>query len=124
MDERSDNIETDSTVDNTIGQLDTSDPEIQVRALARGIDAGQLLAGSIQPVAVGPRTDADVRQAADPNLLGYLSVRFVPRGDSVATPPRAAVEANIAWHGTAQSTLYPAEVAYYGPHLRHQEPRL
>jgi len=82
MDERSGNIETDSTLDNTIGQLDqldTSDPEIRVRTLARGIDAGQLLAGSTQPVAVGPRTDADARQAADPNLLGHLSVRFAPR---------------------------------------------
>ena len=43
MDLRFEEIETDSTVDNTIDQMDTSDPEIHFRTQARGIDAGQLV---------------------------------------------------------------------------------
>jgi len=69
MDRRSEEFETDSTIDNTIDQMDTSDPEIHFRAQVRGIDAGKLLAGNFGPVAVGPRTDADTRQAAAPTLL-------------------------------------------------------
>jgi len=51
-------------------------------------------------VAVGPRTDVDVRQAADPNLVCHLGVSFAPRGDPVATLPSAAAEASVAWRGT------------------------
>ena len=68
MDRRFECVETASTVDNTIGNMDTSDPEIEICAHARGRDAGQLLAGSAETVAVGPRTDADTRQAADPKV--------------------------------------------------------
>jgi len=116
MDRRFENVETDSTVDNTFGQMDTSDPDIEFRAHARGIDAGQLLAGRAEAVTVGPQTDADTRQAADPNIVGHLAVSSTPRGDPVATPPSAAAEASAAWRGTTHSTPYPTEVAYYGPH--------
>jgi len=105
MDRRFEDVETNSTVDNTLGQMDTSDPEIQSRALARGIDAGQLLAGDVGPVAVGPRTDADARQAADPDTVGHLAAHFTPRNDLAATPPSAAAEANGVWRGTAHSTI-------------------
>ena len=83
---------------------------------ARGIDAGQLLAGSADTEAVGPRTDADARQAADPNV-GHWPVGFTPRGDPAATPPSAAAEASATWRGQTHSTPYPiTEAAYYGPH--------
>ena len=51
MDRRFEDVEMDSTVDNTLKQMDTSDPEIHFRTLARGIDAGQLLAGDVGPMA-------------------------------------------------------------------------
>jgi len=54
MDRQYEDIEMDSTVDNTLNQMDTSDPEIHFRTQARGIDAGQLLAGDVGPVAMGP----------------------------------------------------------------------
>jgi len=79
MDRRFEDIETDSTVDNTLDQMDTSDPEIHFRAQARGIDACQLLAGNVGPMAVGPWTDADVRQAAAPNTFGHVGTHFSPR---------------------------------------------
>jgi len=41
---RFDNIEMDSTLEYHPGQRDMSDPEIELRAHARQIDAGQLLA--------------------------------------------------------------------------------
>jgi len=64
-------------------------------------------------MAVGPRTDADARQAADPNLVGHLAVSFTPWGDPAATPPSAAAEAR----GKTHSTPYPTtEAAYYGLH--------
>jgi len=117
MDRRFENVETDSTVDNTLGQMvDMSDPDIEFHAHARGRDAGQLLAGSGETMAVGPRTDTDAHQAADPNIVGHLAISFAPWGDLVATPPSAAAEASAAWHGTTHSTPYPTEVAYYGPH--------
>ena len=116
MDRRFENVETDSTVDNTLGQMDMSDPDIEFRMHARGRAASQLLAGSTETVAVGPQTDADTCQAADPNIVGHLAVSFAPRGDLLATPPSAAAEASAAWHGTTHSTPYPTEVAYYGPH--------
>ena len=58
--------------------MDTSDPEIEFRVHARARDAGQLLAGSAETVAVGPWTEADACQAADPNIIGHLAVGFVP----------------------------------------------
>jgi len=115
MDRHFERVETDSTVDNTISNMDTSDPEIEIRAHAQGRDAGQLLAGSAETVAVGPRNDADARQVADPKV-GHLIVGFAPRGDPVATPPGAAAEASAAWRRTIHSTPYPTEVVYYGPH--------
>ena len=42
MDRRLEEFETDSTVDNTIDQMDPSDPEIHFRAQARGIDEMQV----------------------------------------------------------------------------------
>ena len=105
-----------STDDNTLGQMDTSDPEIEIRVHARGIDAGHLLAGSAVTVAAGPRTDADAHQATDANLVCHLAVSFAPQGDPVATPPSAAAEASVAWCETTHSTPYPTEVVYYGPH--------
>jgi len=116
MDRRFEDVEMDSTVDNTLDQMDTSDPEIHFRTQACGIDAGQLLAGDVGPVAVGPQTDADARQAADPDTLGHVVTHFSPRDGRAATPPSAAAEANGVWHGTAHSTPYPAEVMHYGPH--------
>ena len=126
MDRHSENIETDSTVDHILGlgQMDTSDSEIELCAHAWAIDAGQLLAGRTDAVAVGPRTDADARQAADPNVVGRLAVTFAPRDDPAANPPSSAAEDSATWHGTTHSMPYPTEVAYYGPHPRHPEPRM
>jgi len=67
-------------------------------------------------MAVGPRTDADACQAADPNTLGHVVTRLMPRDDHAATLPSAAAEANGVWRGTAHFTPYPAEVMHYGPH--------
>jgi len=115
MDRRFDNVEMDSTIEYNPGQRDASDPEIELRAHARWIDAGQLLAGSTDTEAVGLQTDADARQAADPNV-GHWPVGFAPWGDPAATLPSAAAEASAAWHGQTHSTPYPTTDAYYGPH--------
>ena len=88
----------DSTLEYNPGQRDASDPEIELRAHARGIDACQLLAGSADTEAEGLQTDADARQAADPNV-GHWPVGFTPRGDPAVTPPSAAAEASTAWRG-------------------------
>jgi len=116
MDRQYEDIETDSTVDNTLDKMDTSDPEIHFRAQARGIDAGQLLAGDVGSVAMGPRTDADACQATAPDTFGHVVTHFSPRDGRAATPPSAAAEANGAWRGTAHSMPYPAEVMHYGLH--------
>jgi len=71
------NIEMDSTLQYNPGQRDASDPEIEFRAHARGIDAGQLFAGITDTEAEGPQTDADARQAADSNV-GHWPVGFSP----------------------------------------------
>jgi len=116
MDRRFDNIEMDSTIEYNQGQRDASDPEIELRVHARGIDAGQLLAGITDTEAVEPQTDADVCQAADPDV-NHWPVGFTPRGDPAATPPSAAAEASAAWcRQTTHSTSYPTTDAYYGPH--------
>ena len=93
--------------------MDTSDPEIHFHTQARGTDAGQLLAGDVGPVAVGPRTDADAGQAADPDTLGHVVTHFSPRDGRAATPPSAAAEANGVWRDQAFYMLYPAEVMHY-----------
>jgi len=116
MDRRFEEVETDSTVDNTLDQMDTLDPEIHFCAQARGIDAGQLLAGNFGPVAVGPRTDADACQAAAPDTRGHVGSPFSPRDSRAATPPSAAAEANGVWRDPAYSMPHPAEVMHYGPH--------
>jgi len=106
----------DSTIEYNPSQRDASDPEIEPRAYVREIDAGQLLAGSTYTEAEGLQTDADARQAADPNV-GHWPVGFTPRGDPAATPPSAAAEASTAWRGqTTHSTPYPTTDTYYGPH--------
>jgi len=113
---RYDNIEMDSTLEYNPGQRDASDPEIELRAHVREIDAGQLLARNSDTAAEGLQTDADVRQAADSNV-GHWPVGFSPQGDPAATPPSAAAEASAAWRGqTTHSRLYPTTDAYYGPH--------
>jgi len=115
MDRCLENFEMDSTVEYNAGQMDASDPEKVSRACAWD-NAGQLLAGSADTEAVGPRTDADARQAADPNV-GHLAVGFTPRGNPAATPPSAAAEASTGWHRQTHSMPYPTtEAAYYGPH--------
>ena len=65
---RYDNIEMDSTIEYNPGQRDASDPEIELCAHARQIDAGQLLARNSDSAAEGLQTDADARQAADSNV--------------------------------------------------------
>jgi len=115
MDHRFERVETDSTVDYTIANLDTTDPDVEIRAHARDGNAGQFLAGNAEAVAMGPRSDADVRQAADPNV-GHIAMGYAPRGDPAATPPSAAFEVSADWRRTAHSTLHPTEVAYYGPY--------
>jgi len=113
---RFDNIEMDSTLEYKPGQRDASDPEIELRVHARGTNAGQLLAGSTDTKAEGLQTDADVCQAADPNV-GRWPVVFTPRGDPAATLPSAVAEASAAWRGqTTHSTPYPTTDVYYGPH--------
>ena len=112
MDRRSEEFETDSTVDNTIDHLDPSDPEIHFRAPTHGIDAGQLLAGNLGPVAVKPRTDADAHQAAAPDTFGLVGSPFSPRASHAATPPSAAAVANGVWRDPAFSPPYPACLLY------------
>jgi len=113
---RFDNIEMDSTLEYNPGQRHASDPEIEFRAHARGIDAGQLLAGITDTEAEGPQNDADTHQAADSNV-GHWPVGFSARGDPAVTPPSAAAEASTAWREqTTHSTPYPTTDAYYGPH--------
>ena len=110
MDRRFESDAIEDTVEYHEGQIDASDPEIEFRAHARGIDADQLLAGSVDTEAVGPRTDADTRQAADPNLVGHLAVSFTPRGDPAATPPSSATaeaRGKILWNLGKPSKIRP-----------------
>ena len=115
MDETLERVETDSTIDLSVDIVNTPDPDVEFRAPARDDDAGQLLAGRYGAMAVGTRTDMDARQATDPNILGHLAVGFTLRGDPAATLPSVASEAVPDRRGTVHSTLYPSEVAYYGP---------
>jgi len=111
----------DSTLEYNPGQRDVSDPEIELHAHARQIDAGQLLARNTDTEAEGLQTDVDARQAADSNV-GHWPVGFPPRGDPAATPPSAAAEASAAWHGqTTHSMPYPTTDAYY---YRFPQPRV
>jgi len=104
------------TLEYNPGQRDASDPEIEFRMHARGIDAGQLLMGITDTKAEGPQTDADVRQAADSNV-GHWPEGFSPRGDPAVTLPSAAAEASTAWCGqTTHSMPYPTTDAYYIQH--------
>jgi len=114
----------ESTLEYNPGQRDASDPEIELHAHARQIDAGQLLARNTDAEAEGLQTDADARQAADSNV-GQWSVSFSPWGDPAATPPSTAAEASAAWHGqTTHSMPHPITDAYYGPHPSVSVPRL
>jgi len=122
MDRRLEELETDSTVDYTLGLADTSDPEIQIRALVpcSERDAGHahqlhVLAGEEQPLATGLRTDVDVRPAPDPLSIGHLVVRRSPLRDLAVTPPSAAAEASTAWRETVHSMPYLIEVTRYDP---------
>jgi len=115
MDRHSERVETDSTVDNTVGNLDTTDLDVEIRAHARDRNASQFLAGNAEAVAVGLRTDADTHQAADQNV-GHIAVGFAPRGDPAATPPGAAFQVSADRRETIHSTPHPTGVAYYGPH--------
>lgn len=81
----------------------TDDPDVEFRAHVRDRNAGQFLVGNTVPVAVGPPTDADARQAADPNV-GHLAAGFAPQGNPAATPPSVAYEVSTDRHGT---TLLP-----------------
>jgi len=96
--------------------VEPSYPEVEFRAHAWEEDAGQLLAGSADAVAVGPRTDADAYQAADPNV-GHSVAGFVPRGEPVVTPPSVAFEARADHCAIVHSTPYPNKVAYSALHL-------
>jgi len=83
MDNQFERLETDSSVDfklivSEAGRLvEPTDPDIEFRVHARDENAGQILVGSADAVTVGHRTDADVRQAADPNVI-YIAVGFEP----------------------------------------------
>jgi len=74
MDSTIERVETDSTVDFELvaieaGRLvEPTDSDIEFRTHAREENAGQILAGSTDAVTVGPRTDANPYQAADPNV--------------------------------------------------------
>jgi len=77
-------IETDSMVDFELVASEAGclveplDSDIEFRTHAQEEDVGQLLAGSADAVAVGPRTDADAYHAADPNV-GHVAAGFTPR---------------------------------------------
>jgi len=120
MDSTFQRVETDSTVDfelvaSEAGCLvEPTDSDIEFRAHAREENAGQILVGSADAVTVGPRSDADVHQAADSNV-GHVTAGFEPRGDPAVTPLSVAFEARADRRATEHSTPYPVEVAY-GPH--------
>jgi len=111
----SERVETDSTVDFNVSILNTTDPDVEIRVHARVKNAGQFLAGNAEAVTVGPGTDADARQATDPNV-GHFATGFAPRRDPAATLPSVAFEVSADRRGTGHSTPNPLEVAYYGPH--------
>ena len=101
----SDKFDMESTIEYNPDKRDASDPEIELRAQARQIDAGQLLARNSDTAAEGLQTDA--RQPVDSNV-GRWPVGLSPRGDPAATPPSAAAEASAAWRGqTTYSMPYP-----------------
>jgi len=90
----SERVETDSTVDFNVSILNTTDPDVEIRVHARVKNAGQFLAGNAEAVTVGPGTDADARQATDPNV-GHFATGFAPRRDPAATLPSVAFEGTL-----------------------------
>jgi len=102
-------VETDSNVDFEL-DVEPRDPNAEFHVHARDKEAGQMLAGSAEAVTVGPRTDADTRQATAPNV-GHIATGFEPRGDPAAIPPNVALEARADHHGAEYSALNPVGVA-------------
>jgi len=72
------------------------------------------LAGSAEAVTVGPRTDADARQAAAP-VVGHFAEGFEPRRETTVVQPSVAGEAVACRAGVDQSASYPIGYMYFGP---------
>jgi len=96
MDSTIERVETDSMVDfelvaneaDRLVEPSNSEVEFCTHAWDWEENASQLLVGSADAVAEGPRTDADAYQVADPNV-GHSIGGFAPRGEPAVTPPRA-----------------------------------
>jgi len=122
MDPHFERVETDSTIDFSIGIMNTPDPDVEYRVHARDDNAGQFLAGRAGAVTVGPRTDADMRQAADPNV-GHFAANFTPRGDPAATPPSCQRPALTGAGQPTQRRIHPRSRTTVRIR-RHPEPRM
>jgi len=112
------NVETDSVADLVLNVCDIVDPTDHITdSCARALDneGGLILAGSVDAVTVGPRTDADARQAVTPDT-GYIAEGFQPFGDPTVIQPSVALEAMANCHGAEQSALDLSGVTHFGPH--------
>ena len=109
------NVEIDSIVDLELEvREDPVDSVAELRAgtLEKGVDP--ILAGAVEAMAVGPRTDADVCQADAP-VVGYAVECFVlSRGPTVVQPSLAS-GAMAYRDGMEQSASYPIGYMYFGP---------
>jgi len=112
------NVETDSVTDLIVNVRDLVEPTDQIAELctqALDKEVEPILAGSAEAVTVGPRTDADARQATAPDA-GYIAEGFEPYGDSTVIQPSVALEAVASCHGTEQSAMDPIGVMHFGLH--------
>jgi len=64
---------------------------------------------------MGPRTDADARQATAPDAA-YITEGFEPLGEPAVIPSGVALEAMATRHGAEQSAMDPSGVTHFGPH--------
>ena len=111
------NVEIDSVVDLEVEVsefVDPTDPIAELRVAVLNKEVDPILAGATEAMAVGPRTDADVRQAVIPEI-GQVAESFEPRRDATAVQPSVAVGAIACRGGTEQSATYPIGYPYFGP---------
>ena len=109
------NIEINSVIDL---ELEVSEDPMnsisELHAVALDKEVDPILAGTAEAMAVGPRTDADARQTAAPEV-GHFAGGFEPRREATAVQRSVAIGAIACHDGEEQSAMYPIGYLYFGP---------
>jgi len=109
------NVEINSVVDLELEvSEDLTDSITELRTAALDKEVDPILAGAVEAMAVGPRTDVDARQASAPEV-GHFAGGFEPGRDATAVQPSMAVGAIACRDGVEQSAMYPIGYSYCGP---------